>query len=214
MIETKSNGKSEISDCNDSIQQQQQPFQQQLLERSQKYLISIRQRSTDLSPEVQAKLKLHTQNTVNKGLANLNCPAKLIQKRTASANLTILSDAIRKIDQRVAFKVAEFLSHEFCCVTEWDVAVRVALPFWNYWRNSRFTVNNSNLLWRLFGSDDSNHTAVVVSVFPRDHKVLADIFGQPIVVSDIAMNSVFYRIENDDFLSGFALIAQTIIQRK
>jgi hypothetical protein len=202
--ETKSTHESESVNPNNS-------FQQQLLERSQKYLDSIRQRSADLSPEVQAKLKLHAQDTVNKGLANLNCPAKLVQKRTVSANMMILSNAIRKIDQRIVFKVTEFLSHEFCCVTEWDVAVRVALPFWNYWRNSRFTVNNSTTLWSLFGSDDSNYTAVVVSVF---HKTLADIFGQPIVASDIAMNSVFHRIKNDDFLSGFTPIAQTIIQRK
>jgi hypothetical protein len=211
--ETKSNDKSESINNNDS-------FQQQLLERSQEYLDSIRQHSADLSlsPKVRAKLKLQAQNVVNKGLAKLSCPAELVQKRTTPADLNILSDAVQKIGKTAAFKVAEFLSDEFCCVTELEVAVRVALPSWNYWQHCRLTANNFGALLGLFGSDYFNNTAVIVPVFPRDHKTLAKILGQSVVVFiidlEIDIKSVFHRILNDDLLSGFTLIAQTVIQRK
>ncbi|MDR0610939.1 MAG: hypothetical protein LBG58_12565 [Planctomycetaceae bacterium] len=205
--ETKSNAKSLSANNNNS-------FQQQLLERSQKYLDSIRQRSANLPPELQEKLKLQTQNTVNKGLAKLNHPAKLVQKQTTPANLTAFSNTIQKIGKISALKVAEFLSRDFCCVTELDVAVRVALPSWNYRQNCRFTVKNSSTLLGSFGFGCSNNRAVVVPVSPRDIKTWAKILGQPAFVSIIDTKSISHRVAGDDSLSGFTLIAQTVIQRK
>jgi hypothetical protein len=205
--EAKSNDKNESVNNNDS-------FQQQLLERSQKYLDSTRQRSTDLPPELQAKLKLQAQNAVNKGLAKLSRPDKLVQKQTTPANLNVLSNAIQKIRKTSALKVAEFLSRDFCCVTELDVAVRVAIPTWNYWQNCRFTVNNFGRLLGFFGLGCSNNSAVVVPVLPRDSKTLAKVLGQPAISFVIDTKSIFHRLLSDDFLSGFTLIAQTVIQRK
>ncbi|MDR0704848.1 MAG: hypothetical protein LBF88_07660, partial [Planctomycetaceae bacterium] len=206
--ETKSNSKNESADNNDS-------FQQQLLERSQKYLDSIRQQSTNLSPELQAKLKLQAQNAVNKGLAKLNCPAKLVQKQTAPADLTVVSNAVQKIGKTSAFNVAEFLCRDFHQVTELEVAVRVALPTWDFRQYGRFLANNSSNLFGWFGRDLANSTAITVPASPRNGKNFTQILGQLVSVLSIKTESFSsYCSANDNILSGFILIAQTVIQRK
>ncbi|MDR1270229.1 MAG: hypothetical protein LBK82_11960 [Planctomycetaceae bacterium] len=210
-IETKSNGKNKTADCNDSFQQQ--PFQQQLSERSQKYLQSVQHRAANLSPELQAKLVLQAKNAVGKGLAKLNQPAELIQKQTTLADLTVFSDAVQKIGKTSALNVAAFLSRDFRRVTELEIAVRIALPLWNYGQYGKFTAKNSGTLSGSFGLDFSNGTAVV-SESPRDLKTLAEILGQLASVSLMDTESVSHHFVNDDLLSGFMLIAQTVVQRK
>ncbi|MDR2116734.1 MAG: hypothetical protein LBP87_10195 [Planctomycetaceae bacterium] len=205
--ETKSNANNETVYNNDS-------FQQQLLERSQKYLNSIRHRSANLSPELQKKLKIQTQNTVCKGLAKLNHSAKLLQKQANPVDLTVFSNAVQKIEKNQAIKVAAFLSCDFHRVTELEVVLRVAFPMWNYRQYGQFTAKNSDTLFGLAGRDVVNGTAIIAPVSPRNSKTFAKILVQLVSVLSIKTESFSYRFANDNILSGFILIAQTVIQRK
>jgi hypothetical protein len=209
---TKLNNNNETANSNDSFQQS---FQQQLLERSQKYLYSIRHRSADLPPELRAKLELQAQNTVNNGLAKLNQSAKLIRKQANPVDLTVISNAVQKIGKTPVFKAASFLSRDFHRVTELEVVIRVALPTWDYRQYGRFRANNSGTLFGLFGCDRANSTAITVPVPPRNSKNSAPILGLLTSVSSIETESFSHCFVNDNnILSGFTLIAQTVIQRK
>lgn len=202
--ETKSNGNNETVNINN-------PFQQQLLERSQKYLQSIHHHSANLSPEFQEKLKLHAQNTISKGLAKLNQPAKLVQKKAKPVDLTVLSNAVQKIEKNSALNVASFLSRDFHQVTEWEVVIRIALPLWDYRQVGRLTTKNSSTL---FGRDVVNGTAMIVSGSSRYNKNFTQFLGQLVAVLSIETKSFSNRFGNNHILSGFTLIAQTVIRRE
>ncbi|MDR1963949.1 MAG: hypothetical protein LBQ50_09245 [Planctomycetaceae bacterium] len=201
-------GKNEIVYYNDS-------FEQQLRERSQKYLDSIRNRTADLSPELQEKFKRQAQNTINKGLTKLNRSAELVQKRANSADLPVLSEAVQKIGKISGLNVLVFLSRNFYCPTELEVTVRVALPYWNLFRYAILTAGHSKTLFGMFSLDLASCNAIVVPVSPRDLKTLIRILGQlSVSVSLIDAESVIHRLADDELLTGFTLIAQTVVRRE
>ncbi|MDR3197405.1 MAG: hypothetical protein LBU34_05995 [Planctomycetaceae bacterium] len=190
-------------------------FQQQLLERSQKYLDSIQNQSANLSPELQEKFKRHAQNTVVKGLAKLNHSAKLAHKQAGAVDLTVVANAVQKTGKHHALKVAAFLSRDFYRATELEVAVRVALPTWDYRHFGRLTAKNSGIVFGLLNYDSANCTAIVVPASPRNSKTFAKTPGQSVLASSIQTKSFSHRFtDNNDILPGFTLIAQTVIRRE
>jgi hypothetical protein len=186
-----------------------------LLDRSQQYLDSIRSRSIELTPDLREKIESQAKIAVNKGLAKLNRPAELVQKQAESADDAVLSEAMQKAERIPAQNTAEFLSRGFHRPTELEVAVRVALPYWNWLQQFGMFLARNPVTGSLFGSfglDSASCNAVIVPTPPRNVKTFTPIPGQ-LSLSTTAMIGI-RRFADDNLLTGFTLIAQTVIRRE
>jgi hypothetical protein len=192
-------------------------LQQELQQRTQQYLESLRHRSAHLSDELRIKIESQSQTTVKSGLAKLNQPAKLVKKQAENVDLTILSRLAQKIKKSAAWNTAAFLSRDFHRPNEWEVAIHIAVPHWNrLQRFGRFFAQNpvKGTLFGDFGLDFASCNAVVVPTTPRDSKSLATILGQLFLSATVTENKNTVCGYEDTLCSGFTLIAQTVIRRE
>lgn len=197
-------------------------FEQQALERSRVYLSSIQNRTADLPPEQRERIVRQARYTVAKGFAKLNRPADLVRKKgSTSTDPGAISDFFRQIGGFPNhFAVAEFLALNFHQPSELEIAVRAAVPSRYQWEK-RFGIlaahrpNSGSELdfsgWVSFGCCE-----MIVGSFPsRDVKTLAMLLGRSIlsVSPNRPDDGIFRLLKDDNLLSGFPLIAQTVVLR-
>lgn len=206
-------------------QTRQTDFDRRLAERSQKYLESVRNRSAELPAERRILLERRAQNVVNTGLAKLKRPSSLIQKgKSSPVDLLTVCEALQKFDawqNNSSFeKTVAFLNSRFYRPSEWEVAVRVALPARFQWER-QFGVLAAHVpftgtAFDFFGFGPSGRADMIVaSSSPRDGKTWAQILGRnslSVEVRPVDIDLPRFS-ENVDLLSGFPLIVGTIVLR-
>lgn len=207
----------------DSTQIAPPDFQRQLLERSQAYLKSIQSHAETLSPEQRETFLRQAQNVVEKGLAKLEQPSRLVRKQAQRP--TLPKTLVRKENGRNTFslssmKVVEFLQLNFHEPSELEVAVRVALPSRFQWER-RFGVLTANgpfsgTIFGFYGFGGPGAPDLIAPpTLPRHGKSLAILLGRnALTLFSGRTDSGFSHLAEDAFfLSGFPRIAQTIVLR-
>lgn len=209
----------------ESPQENPNTFRRQLLNRSELYRRSIQSRAAQWSPELRDRIEKQTQQILDKGFSKIDNPSKLIRKqRFAAADTDVIAEFFRRSNdwhsRCSTMKVAGFLASNFYQPSEWDVAVRTALPARYQWER-RFGVLAAHSPFAGSVFDFFGFTAlggremIVTPSSPRDHKTLTLLFGQTLLLTlfDPCDNNDFHRIDDENLLSGFCQIAQTIVLR-
>lgn len=197
-------------------------FDKQLSERAEQYLRSVHAKAVDSFPESLGKTDQKARDVVLRGLANLNRPSRLAAKRRlAPANLEQAVRSLQKTDSLLSNRdlsaILSFLGQRFRQPTEWEVAVRVALPSRFAWEKvhgilTRHCPFGNRLLGNL--AIETLHSAVIVSTSSYgtfDLSVLrasaSGVFSLRIGIASVSFS------QRSDILFGFPLIAQTIVLR-
>lgn len=197
-------------------------LERQLHERSRLYIESIGVRSDKLTLKQRAQWKKQAQIVVQRGMAKLSHSSELVRQRKLGAtDPAYVFESLRNLsDSLPNQKVASFLNCHFQQPSELDVAVCVALPS-VFHRVKRQTALVAHLpfddadagLYR-FGAPGCGNVIVLPSL-PRDGKTLALVLGQK-TISLFSSHGGDFRcrfFEDENLLSGFPQIAQTIVLR-
>lgn len=187
----------------------------ELLQRSEQYLESVRFQSAGLSPHDREMAEKRARAVVRRGLAKLQRPAGSTQGEILG--LRIDFDAFRNLRQTGSSGALAFLARNFYRPSERDVALRIALPFRGLWDRTHGVLARhcpiGGLLFRtVVGLGSSETWAVLVSSSNRLFEILlcrsltTDAFRlfDPVVSR---------RIADADLVTGFPLIARTIVLR-
>lgn len=200
-------------------------FDRQLFKRSQQYLDSIKNRAAALPVERQIKLERQAQGLVEKGLAKLSRPSFLVRKETFSpVDPKVLDQAFQKLGDgqphRSLLKAAVFLNSRFYRPSELEVSVRVALPSRFYWERqfgvlavhfpfSQSIVDLFGFVWPgcrdMMSVSSSPHGAKMWSLFLGYGEFPACFHAVDSKLPDFPVD--------ENLLSGFPLIAQTVVLR-
>lgn len=205
-----------------SAEESRVDFNRQAEERSRIYLSSIQNRVADLPAEQRERIERQARYAVAKGFARLSRPADLVRKKSlASIDPETLSDFFREIGGfQKHSSVAGFLALNFHRPTELEIVVRAAVPSRYHWEK-RFGILADHRPGSGPGLDLSTWVSLgccemIVGPFPsRTGKTLAMLLGQNILsVSSDRQDDDYIRLLTDDnLLSGFPLIAQTVVLR-
>lgn len=180
-------------------------FASPLAERAECYLDFARSQNT----EEQA------QEIVKRGLAKLHRPAGFVRKETLG--LRVDFEAFRNLRLTGFSNALAFLARNFYRPSEWEVALRVALPSRGHWERThgvlaRHCPAGGVLFGTVVWSGSPEAQAVVVSSSNRMFETLLC----PTLSADTSrpLNAVVSRwTVNEDLVAGYPLIARTIVLR-
>lgn len=196
-------------------------FDDVLYRRAEQYILSVQAKVNDVMPECRQQIDRQTRQIVLKGYAKIGRPSRLMQKRSFDA--TDLKQTVQTLKQIVPsgsnpalLTSLIFLGQNFSQPTDWEVAVRAALPA-SYCRERIHGILSRHnplggLDFGLIGLGSACSMAIVRTASEKSFDLIS-LFK---AVSDelrCIQPDRYHVVQSDNLLCGYPLIAQTIVLR-